>query len=63
MLKDKVIEKWKKPCLIFLMESYIHYDRVCYIVGNRHTKSKINGLDFQIIWEMNFNDEDFRKCI
>ncbi len=26
-------------------------DRVCYIVGNHHTKSKIDGLDFQIIWE------------
>lgn len=26
-------------------------NRVCYIVGNHHTKSKIDGLDFQIIWE------------
>jgi HD superfamily phosphodiesterase len=26
-------------------------DRVCYIVGNHHTKSKVDDLDFQIIWE------------
>ncbi len=26
-------------------------DRVCYIIGNHHTPSKIDGLDFQIQWE------------
>jgi HD superfamily phosphodiesterase len=26
-------------------------DRVCYIVGNHHTESKIDGIDFQIQWE------------
>ena len=26
-------------------------NRVCYIVGNHHTQSKIDGLDFQILWE------------
>lgn len=26
-------------------------DRVCYIVGNHHTPSKIDNLDFQIQWE------------
>ena len=26
-------------------------DRICYIVGNHHTPSKIDGLDFQILWE------------
>lgn len=26
-------------------------DRICYIVGNHHTQSKIDGLDFQIQWE------------
>lgn len=26
-------------------------DRVCFIVGNHHTPSKIDGLDFQIQWE------------
>ena len=26
-------------------------DRICYIIGNHHTPSKIDGLDFQILWE------------
>ena len=26
-------------------------DRVCFIIGNHHTPSKIDGLDFQIQWE------------
>ncbi|WP_084078484.1 HD domain-containing protein [Desulfitobacterium chlororespirans] len=26
-------------------------DRVCYIVGNHHTPSRIDGLDFQIQWD------------
>lgn len=26
-------------------------ERVCYIVGHHHTPSKVDGLDFQIIWE------------
>lgn len=26
-------------------------DRACYIVGNHHTPSKIDGIDFQIQWE------------
>jgi HD superfamily phosphodiesterase len=26
-------------------------DRICYIIGNHHTSSKIDGLDFQIQWE------------
>ncbi|MCX7745835.1 MAG: HD domain-containing protein [Clostridia bacterium] len=26
-------------------------DRVCYIIGNHHTPSKIDGIDFQIQWE------------
>lgn len=25
--------------------------RVCFIIGNHHTPSKIDGLDFQIQWE------------
>ncbi len=25
--------------------------RICYIVGHHHTAEKIDGLDFQIIWE------------
>ena len=26
-------------------------DRICFIVGNHHTPSKIDGIDFQIQWE------------
>ncbi|MDL2313267.1 HD domain-containing protein [Bacteroidales bacterium OttesenSCG-928-B11] len=26
-------------------------ERVCFIVGNHHSPEKINGLDFQILWE------------
>jgi len=26
-------------------------DRVCYLVGHHHTPSKIDGIDFQILWE------------
>lgn len=26
-------------------------DRVCYIIGNHHSPSKIDGMDFQIQWE------------
>ncbi|TCQ01661.1 hypothetical protein [Serpentinicella alkaliphila] len=28
--------------------------RACYIVGNHHTSSKIDGLDFQIVWEADY---------
>lgn len=31
-------------------------DRICYIVGNHHTPSKIDGLDFQIQWEADLLD-------
>lgn len=31
-------------------------DRVCYIVGNHHTISKIDGVDFQILWEADLLD-------
>lgn len=26
-------------------------ERVCYIIGGHHTLSKVDGVDFQIIWE------------
>lgn len=26
-------------------------ERICFIIGNHHTPSKIDGLDFQIQWE------------
>lgn len=29
-------------------------ERVCYIVGNHHTREKVDGIDFQILWEADF---------
>ncbi len=29
-------------------------ERVLYIVGNHHTKERIDGIDFQILWEADF---------
>jgi HD superfamily phosphodiesterase len=29
-------------------------DRVCYLIGNHHTYSKIDGIDFQILVEADF---------
>jgi hypothetical protein len=31
-------------------------ERVCYLVGNHHTPSKIDGIDFRILWEADFLD-------
>lgn len=49
-------------------------DRICFIVGNHHTPSKINGIDFQIQWEADLlenltvmdkhkEQEKIKKCI
>lgn len=48
--------------------------RVCYIVGNHHTQAKIDGRDFQILWEADLlenlahreirsNIAELEKCI
>ena len=29
-------------------------NRVCFIVGNHHTPAKIDGVDFQVIWEADY---------
>ena len=29
-------------------------ERVCYIVGHHHTADKVDGADFQVIWEADF---------
>ncbi len=29
-------------------------ERVCFIVGAHHTKEKVDGIDFQIVWEADF---------
>lgn len=38
-------------------------DRVCYIIGGHHTPSKVDGADFQVIWEadllVNMQEEEW----
>lgn len=29
-------------------------NRICYIVGHHHTPSKIDGIDFQVVWEADY---------
>ena len=29
-------------------------ERVCYIVGHHHTADRVDGADFQVIWEADF---------
>ena len=40
-------------------------DRVCYIIGNHHSYTKIDGVDFQIVVEadflVNMFEEDLKK--
>lgn len=49
-------------------------DRICFIIGNHHTPSKIDGIDFQIQWEADLlenltvmdiekEQEEIKKCI
>ena len=39
-------------CSVGIEKSII--DRVCYLVGNHHSYSKIHGMDFQILVEADF---------
>ena len=52
----------------------LNHFRICFIIGNHHTPSKINGLDFQIQWEADLlenlmvmdkekEQEKIKKCI
>ncbi|KNY26148.1 HD domain-containing protein [Pseudobacteroides cellulosolvens] len=49
-------------------------ERICFIIGNHHTPSKIDGIDFQIQWEadllenltamdINKQQQEIKKCI
>jgi len=49
-------------------------DRICFIIGNHHTPSKIDGIDFQIQWESDLlenltvmdkqkQQQEIKKCI
>jgi urease accessory protein UreE len=53
---DGVYQEKEGPAIAKSILSELDYDpdkidRICYIIGNHHTPSKINGLDFQILWE------------
>lgn len=54
--------------------SSVDIERVCYIIGNHHTPSKIDNLDFQIQWEADLlenltvmdkekEQQEIKKCI
>ncbi len=65
-IAKKILEKYDRDvCDI---------DRICFIIGNHHTPSKIDGLDFQIQWEADLLEnlstmdiktegEKIKKCI
>jgi urease accessory protein UreE len=49
-------------------------DRICFIIGNHHSPSKIDGIDFQILWESDLlenltamdihkQQQEIKKCI
>ncbi|WP_434799270.1 HD domain-containing protein [Terrisporobacter vanillatitrophus] len=49
-------------------------DRICFIIGNHHTPSQIDSIDFQIQWEadllenltvidINKQQQEIKKCI
>lgn len=55
-LIDGVYQEKEGPAVARKILEKIDYDpikilRVCFIIGNHHTPSKIDGLDFQIQWE------------
>lgn len=35
-------------------------ERVCYIVGNHHSKDKIDGIDFQIVWDADQMEQNIK---
>lgn len=54
--KDGVYQEKEGPAIAALILESNGYpalfiERACYIIGHHHTQSKIDGLDFQILWE------------
>ena len=69
---------WLRHIGIFKILKKVGYnkniDRICFIIGNHHSPSKIDGLDFQIQWEADLlenltvmdkekEQEKIKKCI
>ena len=52
---DGVYQEKEGPAVVRELLQRVGYnknaDRICFIVGNHHTPSKIDGIDFQIQWE------------
>ena len=52
---DGVYQEKEGPAVVREILQRVGYnknaDRICFIVGNHHTPSKIDGIDFQIQWE------------
>lgn len=53
---DGVYQEEEGPAVARNILEKMEYDpvkihRICYIIGNHHTPSKIDGLDFKIQWE------------
>ena len=51
---DGVYQEKEGPAVVREILQRVGYnknaDRICFIVGNHHTPSKIDGIDFQIQW-------------
>lgn len=76
---DGLYQEKEGPAIAKSIMNKIGYDftkinRVCFIIGNHHTPSKIDGIDFQIQWEADLlenleymdiskNKEAFKKYI
>jgi HD superfamily phosphodiesterase len=75
---DGVYQEREGPAVARKILKKIGYDkdvdRICFIIGNHHTPSKIDGLDFQIQWEADLlenmtamdkqkDQQKIRKCI
>lgn len=52
--QEKEGEILTKKILTDLGYSHDRIARACYIVGNHHTFTKIDGIDFQILWEADY---------
>lgn len=75
---DGVYQEKEGPAVARSLLEKVGYDknvdRICFIIGNHHTPSKIDGIDFQIQWEADLlenltvmdkekQQQEIKKCI
>ena len=75
---DGVYQEKEGPAIAQKILQKVGYDRnvdrICFIIGNHHTPSKIDGIDFQIQWEADLLEnltvmdihkqkQEIKKCI